>query len=155
VRRDGHQPIITMQCGPIRYRTDPKGATAMRALDRLVVPRLTDFAISEASVEPGIQAIYSALAANGDRNKLIIADVLAALVSCQHSALRPTFRRRPRAPTWGSPSRPKVAPRPCRAADRSAHGALPWRHLGDGTPQVQGNSALYMLGSEVRRATEP
>ena len=24
VRRDGHQPIITMQCGPIRYRTDPR-----------------------------------------------------------------------------------------------------------------------------------
>jgi superfamily II DNA or RNA helicase len=79
VRRDGHQPIITMQCGPIRYRTDPKGATSIRPLDRLVVPRLTDFAISETSIESGIQAIYSALAADANRNKLILDDVLAAV----------------------------------------------------------------------------
>jgi superfamily II DNA or RNA helicase len=79
VRRDGHQPIITMQCGPIRYRTDPKGATSIRPLDRLVVPRPTDFTMSETSIEPGIQAIYSALAADADRNKLILADVLNAV----------------------------------------------------------------------------
>jgi superfamily II DNA or RNA helicase len=79
VRRDGHQPIITMQCGPIRYRTDPKGETSIRPLDRLVVPRRTDFTISETSIEPGIQAIYSALAADADRNKLILEDVLAAV----------------------------------------------------------------------------
>ena len=79
VRRDGHLPIITMQCGPIRYRTDPKGATSIRPLDRLVVPRLTDFAISETSIESGIQAIYSALAADANRNKLILDDVLAAV----------------------------------------------------------------------------
>jgi superfamily II DNA or RNA helicase len=79
VRRDGHQPIITMQCGPIRYRTDQKGATSIRPLNRLVVPRPTDFTMSETSIEPGIQAIYSALAADADRNKLILADVLNAV----------------------------------------------------------------------------
>ena len=30
VRRDGHQPIITMQCGPIRYRTDARSQAAAR-----------------------------------------------------------------------------------------------------------------------------
>jgi superfamily II DNA or RNA helicase len=79
VRRDGHQPIITMQCGPIRYRTDRRDMTVMRALDRLVVPRLTDFTISETSPEPAIQAIYSALAADAQRNALILADILVAV----------------------------------------------------------------------------
>jgi superfamily II DNA or RNA helicase len=79
VRRDGHQPIITMQCGPIRYRTDQKGTTSMRPLDRLVVPRPTNFAIPASPTEPGIQAVYSALAADADRNKLILEDLLAAV----------------------------------------------------------------------------
>ena len=29
-RRDGHQPIIFMQCGPIRYRVDPKSQALKR-----------------------------------------------------------------------------------------------------------------------------
>ncbi|MGO8685381.1 MAG: TOTE conflict system archaeo-eukaryotic primase domain-containing protein [Thermoleophilia bacterium] len=81
VRRDGHQPIITMQCGPIRYRTDLKGETSRRALKRLVVARRTDFTLAETASEPGIQAIYSALAADADRNALIVADVSSAVAA--------------------------------------------------------------------------
>jgi len=81
VRRDGHHPIITMQCGPIRYRTDAKSQTAARPFDHRVVVRGTAFAMPVAEVEPGIQAIYSALAADSARNELIVADVLAAVAA--------------------------------------------------------------------------
>ena len=81
VRRDGHQPIITMQCGPIRYRTDARRQAEARPFDHRVVTRGTDFAMPVADVEPGIQAIYSALAADPERNALIVADVLAAVAA--------------------------------------------------------------------------
>src|SRR5450756_1555973 len=81
VRRDAHHPIITMQCGPIRYRTDAKSQAAARPFDHRVVTRSTAFAMPVADVEPGIQAIYSALAADPARNELIVADVLAAVAA--------------------------------------------------------------------------
>ena len=77
VRRDGHQPIITMQCGPIRYRTDARSQAAARPFEHRVVVRDTAFSMPAADIEPGIQAIYSALAADSARNALIVADVLA------------------------------------------------------------------------------
>ena len=81
VRRDGHHPIITMQCGPIRYRTDARSQAEARPFDHRVVTRGTGFAMPVADVEPGIQAIYSALAVDSNRNELIIADVLAAVAA--------------------------------------------------------------------------
>jgi len=81
VRRDGHQPIITMQCGPIRFRTDARSQAGARPFDHRVVTRGTDFAMPVEEVEPGIQAIYSALAADSARNELIVADVLAAVAA--------------------------------------------------------------------------
>jgi superfamily II DNA or RNA helicase len=70
-----------MQCGPIRYRTDLKGETSRRAFKRLVVARHTDFTLAETASEAGIQAIYSALAADAERNALIVADVLSAVAA--------------------------------------------------------------------------
>jgi superfamily II DNA or RNA helicase len=81
VRRDGHQPIITMQCGPIRYRTDARSQAEARPFDHRVVTRGTDFAMPAAELEPGIQAVYSALAADSSRNQLIVVDVLAAVAA--------------------------------------------------------------------------
>ena len=79
VRRDGHHPIITMQCGPIRYRTDARTLATTRSFDHRVIVRETDFTMPATEVEPGIQAVYSALAADSARNELIVADVLAAV----------------------------------------------------------------------------
>ncbi|NLG66012.1 MAG: DEAD/DEAH box helicase family protein [Actinobacteria bacterium] len=81
VRRDGHHPIITMQCGPIRYCTDAKSQAAARPFAHRVITRETDFAMPAADADPGIQAIYSALAADSVRNELIITDVLAAVAA--------------------------------------------------------------------------
>jgi len=81
VRRDGHHPIITMQCGPIRYRTDARSQAEARPFDHRVVVRGTAFTMPVADAEPRIQTIYSALAADPERNALIVADVLAAVAA--------------------------------------------------------------------------
>lgn len=77
-RRDGHQPIIQMQCGPIRYSVSRKAA-ADETLVRTLICRETG--IREDIVAPAatIQEIYAAIAKDGDRNSLIIEDVMAAL----------------------------------------------------------------------------
>ena len=86
LRRDGHHPIIAMQCGPIRFRTDRKSVTVTQPFEHIVVPHHTGFNLAAApasqtsGVDPiRIQAIYNALAADTRRNDLIIADVLSAL----------------------------------------------------------------------------
>lgn len=81
IRRDGHQPIIFMQCGPIRYRFDTKAQTQQREMEHYVVPRFTNFNLPPHLLDenPGIATIYSELAKNERRNKQIICDVKAAI----------------------------------------------------------------------------
>lgn len=43
IRKDGHQPIIFMQCGPIRYSADTKMQIASQTFERLLIPRFTCF----------------------------------------------------------------------------------------------------------------
>ena len=70
-RRDGHQPIIAMQCGPIRHTID---AATDTALALRVVRRDTPFDPAVLPSDPAIQEIYSALAADDDRTELIVRD---------------------------------------------------------------------------------
>jgi hypothetical protein len=74
-RRDGHQPIIAMQCGPTRH--------TMRApaddLELRVIRRDTDFDPSGLPPDPGIQEVYSALAADDRRIELVANDTLGLL----------------------------------------------------------------------------
>jgi len=78
-RRDGHHPIITMQCGPIRHRVDARSQAESRPFDHRVVRKRTAFTMPAADAAIGIQAVYSALAADRGREQLIVADVLAAI----------------------------------------------------------------------------
>ncbi|MBE0418053.1 MAG: DEAD/DEAH box helicase family protein, partial [Coriobacteriia bacterium] len=41
IRKDGHHPIITMQCGPVRYKTSAKKQAAARPFEHLVRKRVT------------------------------------------------------------------------------------------------------------------
>lgn len=75
-RRDGRQPIITMQCGPIRHAV---GAQNDDRLALRVIRRDTDFDPATLPPEPGIQEIYSAIAADRRRVELIAEDVQALL----------------------------------------------------------------------------
>jgi superfamily II DNA or RNA helicase len=81
-RKDGHHPIIFMQCGPVRHRVDARVQAAERGIRHLVRDRSTKFELppSLASVErPSMPAIYAALARDDGRNDLIFDDVLTSL----------------------------------------------------------------------------
>lgn len=75
VRKDGLHPIIFMQCGPIRYKTNNKQQANIRPYKQTLVKRETLFRTNETD----IQAIYSLLSTNTERNDMIFNDVLQAL----------------------------------------------------------------------------
>jgi superfamily II DNA or RNA helicase len=80
-RKDGHHPIIFMQCGPVRHRVDPRTQAARRSFDHVAQVRTTSFRLPPDLQVPGtsMPAIFAALAKDEARNTLIIDDVLAAL----------------------------------------------------------------------------
>jgi superfamily II DNA or RNA helicase len=70
-RRDGHRPIIAMQCGPVRHSIGPAMETGLALR---VVRRDTPFDPAALPSEAAIQEIYSALAADDARTELIVRD---------------------------------------------------------------------------------
>lgn len=79
VRKDGHHPIILMQCGPIRFNVSSKKHAAASAFQYEVIPRLTEFTVPPEWNDIGIQDIYTALVHDHQRSDLIVADVVAAI----------------------------------------------------------------------------
>ncbi|MEJ7787932.1 MAG: DEAD/DEAH box helicase family protein [Solirubrobacteraceae bacterium] len=77
-RRDGHHPIISMQCGPVRH-TLVRTHAAETAVRRVVVERRTSFDPAVLPTDPGIQEILSAIASDPERTKRIADDVVAEL----------------------------------------------------------------------------
>ena len=78
-RKDGHHPIINMQCGPIRFYLSPKKAAQSSPLEHKVIPRFTDFASNRPENETTIHEIYGALVTDRQRNDLIVQDVRKVL----------------------------------------------------------------------------
>jgi superfamily II DNA or RNA helicase len=80
-RKDGHHPIIFMQCGPVRHRVDPKSQALRRGFHHKVRIRNTEFKLPpELEGSPmSMPAIYSALGCDEARNLVIFDDVLTAL----------------------------------------------------------------------------
>jgi very-short-patch-repair endonuclease len=80
-RKDGHQPIIFMQCGPVRHRVDARQQAAARPFEHHVYVRPTNFRM-ETAADPDLRAefhaLYGALAADTARNQLICNDVVSA-----------------------------------------------------------------------------
>lgn len=79
-RRDGHHPILFMQCGPVRHVVDPKVTAARRPFEQRLLARETAFRVDGAGVAGSIQEVYAALVADPARNALIVEDVICALV---------------------------------------------------------------------------
>ncbi|MCM3900141.1 MAG: DUF3883 domain-containing protein [Pyrinomonadaceae bacterium] len=79
IRKDGHHPIILMQCGPIRFNVSSKRQAAASAFQYEVIPRVTTFSVPAERNGIGIQDIYTALINDDDRNNLIVADVVCAI----------------------------------------------------------------------------
>jgi superfamily II DNA or RNA helicase len=78
-RRDGHQPIILTQCGPVRFEIKQNNSNSQVALHHALICRNTNFILPQTENAPGIQDIYTALIADEIRNKLILDDILKSL----------------------------------------------------------------------------
>jgi superfamily II DNA or RNA helicase len=81
-RKDGHHPIIFMQCGPVRFRVSDKSQLRKRPFKHTVFVRPTDFRlpphVSDAPLLP-IQELYDLLAKDDLRNRTIAGDVIRAV----------------------------------------------------------------------------
>ncbi|MDO8548817.1 MAG: DEAD/DEAH box helicase family protein [Ignavibacteria bacterium] len=77
-RKDGHHPIIFMQCGPIRYRDDAKKQAERRPFEHYIIPRFTSLRVPPDKEENdiSIQDLYSQIVVNEMRNQLIVNDVV-------------------------------------------------------------------------------
>jgi superfamily II DNA or RNA helicase len=78
-RKDGHHPIIVMQCGPIRFRVDAKAQALTRPFRHVVVPRPTSFRLPLLQEKPEFHEVYAALNTDRARNDLITVDLLRAV----------------------------------------------------------------------------
>jgi superfamily II DNA or RNA helicase/very-short-patch-repair endonuclease len=87
-RKDGHHPIVFMQCGPVRHRVDARTQAAVRPFEHRVLIRPTDFRplqAPEADRRLEFQALYRALIEDDDRTRRICEDV----VSCVRAGRSP------------------------------------------------------------------
>ena len=81
-RKDGHHPIIFMQCGPVRHRVDAQAEAKVRPFGHMVIVRLTSFQpLKEADPDRRVQFqdLMSELVVDEDRNRMICDDVLEAV----------------------------------------------------------------------------
>lgn len=74
IRKDGHQPIIFLQCGEIRYTSDSKAQQIQQSFRRLLIPRFTSHRNLNADGNNYAQ-IIDELIENESRNRLILDDV--------------------------------------------------------------------------------
>jgi len=74
-RKDGHHPIIYMQCGAIRYSVDGKVQAEKRPFEHFIIPRFTRFK----KASENIVELYNDIQNSEIRNELIIADVIDAV----------------------------------------------------------------------------
>lgn len=78
-RRDGHQSIIHMQLGPVRFAIDAKSQAAQRPFEHRLIVRETAFRAEVQKRAATIQELYAALVADERRNELILNDGIASL----------------------------------------------------------------------------
>ncbi|MDD5094788.1 MAG: DEAD/DEAH box helicase family protein [Dehalococcoidia bacterium] len=78
-RRDGHQPILLMQCGPVRHVIDQRDKRHQGLLYHHLICRDTGFTLPPQEDETSIHDIYAALVADETRNLLILNDLLQAV----------------------------------------------------------------------------
>ncbi len=81
-RKDGHHPIIFMQCGPVRYRVDARAQAAERPFTHEVLVRPTGFIPAGAADEDKrveFQRLCAAVVHSTSRNRLIVAEIVQAV----------------------------------------------------------------------------
>lgn len=83
-RKDGHHPIIFMQCGPVRHRVDARRQAAERPFTHEVLVRPTGFLpVGEPNDDKRgeFQRLCDAMVCHDARNRLVCADVVQAVNS--------------------------------------------------------------------------
>ena len=80
IRKDGLQPIIFMQCGPIRFSADAKTQIQKQSFLRYLVPRFTSYR-SVIENRQSFALLSQSLAESELRNTLIVEDVLNAVTA--------------------------------------------------------------------------
>jgi superfamily II DNA or RNA helicase len=79
VRKDGHHPIIFMQCGEIRYRDDAKKQAENRPFEHYIIPRFSSMMnLNHFTRDITINDLYAAITTDIYRNQIIIDDIVAA-----------------------------------------------------------------------------
>jgi superfamily II DNA or RNA helicase len=81
-RKDGHHPIIFMQCGPVRHRVDARVQAASRPFEHFALVQPTAFQPArapEADKRVEFQSLYQELVGDDARNRRICDDVLEAV----------------------------------------------------------------------------
>ncbi|MEK7718040.1 MAG: DEAD/DEAH box helicase family protein [Bacteroidota bacterium] len=90
-RKDGHHPIIIMQCGLIRYRDDAKKQAEKRPFDHYIIPRFTSFRIPEwwnkEEKDLSITELYTEIVSSEIRNQHIIDDVIQCYENGRNSII--------------------------------------------------------------------
>lgn len=83
-RKDGHHPIIFMQCGPVRHRVSARAQAAVRPFQHHVFVQSTSFRSRRPS-DPDrrleFQSLYRELVEDEERNRRICDDVLESVRS--------------------------------------------------------------------------
>jgi superfamily II DNA or RNA helicase len=80
-RKDGHHPIIYMQCGPVRFSMSARTMTETTPFEHKVTLRHTEFQMAPDLSEVTIQDIYAALVTDVLRNEMIANDIVRAIES--------------------------------------------------------------------------
>jgi superfamily II DNA or RNA helicase len=78
-RKDGHHPIIYMQCGPARFSMSARTMTETTPFEHKVIPRHTEFRAAAEVTDITIQDVYAALVDDAARNEMIAADIVRAV----------------------------------------------------------------------------
>ncbi len=81
-RKDGHHPIIFMQCGPVRHRVNARAQAAARPFEHFALVQPTSFQPSRAphaDKRVEFQALYQELVVDDARNRRICADVVESV----------------------------------------------------------------------------
>jgi hypothetical protein len=81
-RKDGHHPIIFMQCGPVPYRVTAKQQAAERPFTHSVLVRPTSFRNADAEARDmriQFHDLYDAMIMENMRNSMICDDIVAVL----------------------------------------------------------------------------
>jgi len=77
IRKDGHHPILYMQCGPLRFSLSARKMAESTPFEHQVIPRWTQFRAS--APEATIQDLYAGIVNDAARNELIVSDLIRAL----------------------------------------------------------------------------